>query len=417
METCKIKVKYLFEEIFKGKNPKYVDEINNNIIFGQRNNTKNGKMSFENCKYTNDLFWKSRDEKEFLRYGDILINSLGGGTCGRIGYFDIVGEKILSDGIPYILRTENNSKYLYYCLKINQDVFEKISIGATNQVSLLLFDLANFKLEIINDAKKQTKIVEFLNEEISEIDNVINKTKETIEDYKKYKQSIITKVVTKGLNENAYFKNSNIEWIGKIPANWSVCKFKHLGNARNGLTYSPEDVCEKNDGMLVLRSSNIKDGKLCFEDNVYVNKKIKDELKVNIGDIVLCSRNGSRALIGKNAIIDKDIDATFGAFMMIFRCKSNPRYMKYILDSDVFKYYLGTFLTSTINQLTYDNFANMKIVYTEDEKEQNEIIKYLDVKCNEIDRLIESKEKIIEELEQYKKSVIYEYVMGKKEVK
>lgn len=211
-------------------------------------------------------------------------------------------------------------------------------------------------------------------------------------------------------------KDSGIEWIGEIPKHWEVQKVKHLGNARNGLTYSPGDISDEKEGILVLRSSNIKNGKLIFNDNVYVNREIRQDLLVKKGDILICSRNGSKALIGKNAIIDTDIDASFGAFMMIFRCNTNPKYMKYILDSEVFKYYLGTFLTSTINQLTNDNFANMKIVYCSHEKEQEEIIKYLDIKCGEIDSLIAKKEALVADLEEYKKSLIYEYVTGKKEV-
>ena len=86
-----------------------------------------------------------------------------------------------------------------------------------------------------------------------------------------------------------------------------------------------------------------------------------------------------------------------------------------ILNSAVFSYYLGTFLTSTINQLTADNFNNMEVVYCSDELEQKEITTYLDRKCAEIDALIVQKAKVLSELEAYKKSLIYEYVTGKKE--
>ena len=187
----KIKVKYLFKDILKGTNPQYVEEENENIVFGQRNNTKEGKMSFIGCKYTNNQFWNSRKEEEFLKFGDIIINSLGGGTCGRVGFFDILNKKILTDGIPYILRPKKQNKYLYYVLKSNQTEFENMSIGATNQVSLLAEDLKNYKVEIIDDELSQKKIVEFLDERIFKIDNIIQKTKDTIDDYKKIKYSII----------------------------------------------------------------------------------------------------------------------------------------------------------------------------------------------------------------------------------
>ena len=210
-------------------------------------------------------------------------------------------------------------------------------------------------------------------------------------------------------------KDSGIEWIGDIPAEWKVVKMKHLGKCRNGLTYSPENLVSSEDGILVLRSSNIKDGRLIFTDNVYVNIEVREELLVKAGDILICSRNGSRALIGKNALIPEGLYASFGAFMMIFRCQS-PEYVQMILNSSVFSYYLGTFLTSTINQLTAENFNNMQIVYCQDEREQKEITAYLEQKCSEIDTLIAKKTALLEEMETYKKSVIYEYVTGKKEV-
>ena len=209
-------------------------------------------------------------------------------------------------------------------------------------------------------------------------------------------------------------KDSRIEWIGEIPKEWKIVKMKYLGKCRNGLTYSPDNVVSEN-GTLVLRSSNIKNGKLDFTDNVYVNLTTKDELLVQSGDILICSRNGSRALIGKNTLIPENLSATFGAFMMIFRCKSS-KYVQMILSSEIFTYYLGTFLTSTINQLTADNFNNMEVVYCTDEQEQQEIVTYLDEKCTEIDNIILKKTELLAELEKYKKSLIYEYVTGKKEV-
>ena len=87
------------------------------------------------------------------------------------------------------------------------------------------------------------------------------------------------------------------------------------------------------------------------------------------------------------------------------------------VSSSIFSYYLGTFLIATINQLTFENFNNMRIVYCTDSVEQQEIVDYLARKCSEIDTLISKKEQLIAELEAYKKSLIYESVTGKREVK
>ena len=205
------------------------------------------------------------------------------------------------------------------------------------------------------------------------------------------------------------YKDSGIEWIGEIPDSWCLQRLKTVGDYRNGLTYAPEDICEGNNGTLVLRSSNIKEGKISLDDNVYVSSNIPQRLKVKKGDILICSRNGSRDLIGKNALITEDINASFGAFMMIFRC-NNPKYFYYILNSHIFNYYLGSFFTSTINQLTGTNFGNMRIVYCPNIKEQEAIAGYLDRKCGAIDETIEKQKSVIEKLKEYKQSIITQAV-------
>lgn len=205
-------------------------------------------------------------------------------------------------------------------------------------------------------------------------------------------------------------KPSGIDWIGDIPESWDVLRIKDIGTYRNGLTYAPEDIAEADNGTLVLRSSNIQNGKISYDDNVYVKCSVSPELMVKKGDIIICSRNGSRELIGKNAIIENSgVACSFGAFMMVYRC-SCPRYMYYILNSEVFSYYLGTFLTSTINQLTGNNFGNMKIVFCKDRNEQRKIVDFLDKECAQIDSIAADLEKQIELLQQYKKSLITETV-------
>lgn len=203
-------------------------------------------------------------------------------------------------------------------------------------------------------------------------------------------------------------KDSGLEWIGKIPKQWILKKIKYLGTSRNGLTYKPTDIIDETEGTLVLRSSNIQNGKLVFDDNVFVSCKIPKELKVQKDDILICSRNGSRELIGKNTLVN-EIDATFGAFMLIYRCCA-PHFLYYVLNSNVFKYYLGTFFTSTINQLTGTNFDNMKIAFCSNEEERKIIVDYLDEKCTDIDNITADIQRQIEVLQEYKQSVITEAV-------
>lgn len=349
--------------------------------------------------------------------GDLLINPMdlySGANCSVSRVEGVISPAYIN------LRTKGNHSSVYYDYYFKTQYWAMAlfahgkGVSFDNRWTLNPNDLLNYAIPV-PCYDEQQKIASFLDQKCAEIDAVIEKTKATIEEYKKLKQSVITEAVTKGIRGNRPMKDSGIEWIGEIPVGWEIVKMKHLGKCRNGLTYSPENLVSEENGILVLRSSNIKDRNLVFTDNVYVNSDIREELMVKSGDILICSRNGSRALVGKNALIPEGLNASFGAFMMVFRCQS-PKYIQFILSSSLFSYYLGTFLTSTINQLTADNFNNMQIVYCADEIEQKEIADYLDQKCAEIDTLIAKKTTLLTELETYKKSLIYEYVTGKKEV-
>lgn len=201
------------------------------------------------------------------------------------------------------------------------------------------------------------------------------------------------------------YKDSGLEWLGQIPAHWDVKKLKFLGDAIIGLTYSPEEVVDAISGTLVLRSSNVQDGKLAFNDNVYVSKSIPSKLRTQKGDILICSRNGSRALIGKNAIIDESAEgASFGAFMSIFRSRYNE-FLSKVFNSSLFDYQAGTFLTSTINQLTTGNLNNFEVPFPP-ESERNQIAAFLDYETARIDQLIAKQQRLIELLKEKRQAVI-----------
>ena len=117
------------------------------------------------------------------------------------------------------------------------------------------------------------------------------------------------------------YKPSGVEWLGDVPQHWGVKRLKYLGQSLTGLTYAPNDIVSlPDDGTLVLRSSNVQNGNLSFDDNVYVTTRIPQTLRARPGDILICSRNGSRALIGKNALLQEVHGGlTWGAFMTVYR--------------------------------------------------------------------------------------------------
>ena len=206
------------------------------------------------------------------------------------------------------------------------------------------------------------------------------------------------------------YKESGVEWIGAIPKHWTMTRLKYLGESIIGLSYKPENVTDDKNGTLVLRASNIQNGKPSFLDNVYVNAEVDEKLRLRAGDILICSRSGSRELIGKNMTITKKLEGiTFGVFMTVFRTKFF-RFISHFLNSQVFKNQSGLFLTTTINQLTINTLNNFLICFPTDEGEQAQIANFLDRKTGQIDELIRIKERRIELLQEQRTALINQAV-------
>lgn len=206
------------------------------------------------------------------------------------------------------------------------------------------------------------------------------------------------------------YKDSGIEWIGEIPEDWNTVRLKYRGESIIGIIYSPSDVTTEDNGTLVLRSSNIQDGKLSFDDCVYVAKEVQEKHLTKEGDILLCARNGSAHLVGKSAFIPKEWEGvSFGAFMSIVRTDLG-KFLFYFFNSQIFKAQTGLFSTSTINQLTADTLNNMSITIPATEEDQTAIAIYLDRKTAEIDELIADKKRLLELYEEEKTAIINQTV-------
>ncbi|QQV65312.1 type I restriction enzyme, S subunit [Acinetobacter junii] len=201
------------------------------------------------------------------------------------------------------------------------------------------------------------------------------------------------------------YKDSGVQWLGEIPSHWKATRIKFLGDIVLGLTYSPEDVTTGESGTLVLRSSNVQNGVLTLGDNVYVEKVIPKKMVTTDQDILICSRNGSRALIGKCALIEGEgVGQAFGAFMTVLRSPYR-KYLYYVLSSDLFKFQIGSFLTSTINQLTTYALGNFEIAFPPLE-EQKVITDYLDKRLAQVDALIAKQETLLEKLAEQRVALI-----------
>ena len=187
------------------------------------------------------------------------------------------------------------------------------------------------------------------------------------------------------------------EFVGG--GDWVVERLKQMGSVINGLTYSPSDV--RDTGLLVLRSSNVQNGQIDFSDCVFVREDIKGANLTQPNDILICVRNGSKRLIGKNAMIPKSIPlSTHGAFMTIFRAKF-PSFVYQLFQTYLYKKQVRADLGATINSINSKNFIRYKFLIPP-HPEQQKIANCL----SSLDRLIEAQADKIAALEAHKRGLM-----------
>lgn len=252
---------------------------------------------------------------------------------------------------------------------------------------------------------EQERISKFLDKKVIEIDNVIKKTKETVNDYKKYKQSYINKVITKGLDEAKEKKDSNVEYIGKCPKEWKIMKLKFTTNVRNEKYESKYGNIE----YFALENIESESGKFINKDNIYDRE---GSIICNKNDVVFGKLRPYLAKVYKV----KNFCCCSSEFAVFYDFKGEVDYLKYLLLSYGFIKIVDASTYGTKMPRANINFIKNMLIPLPNTETQKRIAKHLNNKCEEIDKIIENKQKIIDELEEYKKSLIYEYVTGKKEV-
>lgn len=341
---------------------------------------------------------------DFCSKEDILL-LWDGSNAGEIIFNHPEGFAPSTTAILKQKRNMNKIFFQYY-LKFFEKHLKNNSVGMG--IPHVNGDILKNSLFLVPPLEEQEKIANYLDKKVSDIDLIIEKTKATIEDYKKYKQSIITEAVTKGINPNVEMKDSGIEWIGEIPREWEVKKLKNIVNIRN------EKYMDKFGKIKYYGLENIesKSGKYIVTENIY---DISQSLICKKGDLIF---GKLRPYLAKAYLITEDISYCSSEFA-IFYAKEQEKieFIKFL--------FLSIYFIEIVNSSTYGTkMPRANIEFIENIKvpvpplkEQNQIAEYLDKKTTEIDTLITKKEALIAELEEYKKSLIYECVTGKKEIK
>ena len=355
---------------------------------------------------------------QVLRENELVFKliDLANVATSRVGYSPYTG--IVSPA--YIVlrphKTDESRFGEYYFLSMWQrEVFNHLGDDGVRS-SLNASDLLNLPYIFAPDDEKK-KVVAFLDDKCARIDSIVAKTRATIAEYKKLKQAVITRAVTKGIRPNRPMKDSGIEWLGEVPADWDVLSFtKSICSIVDYRGKTPE---KQDEGTLLVTARNIKDGKIDYAcSREFVRTEDFDEImhrgKVEMGDVLFTTE----APLGSVANADR---TDFALAQRIIKFRGFPDvlnnyYLKYWIMSDTFQQNLVTFSTgSTAKGIKASKLGMLKQIIPP-LAEQGEIAAYLDEKTAAIDSLVAKKNRLVSELESLKKSLIFEYVTGKKEI-
>lgn len=360
----------------------------------------------------------AHDDRKLVLKGDFVINSRSDrrNACG-VSEFD--GSVSLIN-IVITPREEMDMRYYNWLYYTNEfaDEFYKWGHGIVDDLWTTNYqDMKNIEVPM-PEKKEQQRIADFLDSKCQKIDDTIEKINKQIEVLKKYKQSLVTEVVTKGLDKNAPMKDSGVEWIGKIPKRWEVKRLKYTINSivkGNGIT--KEEVIEDGDTPCVRYGELYTKYNHSFDKCVsYTNKDIIEIKQYFYKDSILFTCTGELIEeIGKSIVYKGNEECLAGGDILVVATSENAEFINYVSNSYAqIQKSIGKAKLKVVHISAFD-ISNLLIAIPIID-EQNKIVEYLDSKCSKIDNILDKKTKQIEILERYKKSLIYEYVTGKKRV-
>lgn len=345
-----------------------------------------------------------------LAYPDTIVaNSMNVliGSVGKCNYYGCVSP------VYYVYKPNDgeNLEFINYIFQTEQ--FQKELRRYANgilEIRLRVSSDGILKRKVaFPSTDEQQKIVVYLNQKLSQVDSLIANVQAQIEKLKTYKQSLITEVVTKGLDPNAPMKDSGVEWIGTIPTAWNTVRVKQLLKERKERSSDGKEeplsmsqkvglVPTKMLGSIPNMASTFVGAKLTHVDDLVFNK-----LKAHLGVFSVSKYDG---------LVSPDYAVYYSSGV------ANLKYLEYLFKTPQ--------CISEFRKRSTGIAAGLTRLYTEGlfaiecplppKKEQHRIVLYLNEKCAQIDKLTAIKQTKIEKLEQYKRSLIYEYVTGKKEV-
>lgn len=353
-------------------------------------NKETKKIEFPTTIFGKDAPSRAR---KLIKENDIIFATVRPTHCRVALITPEYNHQVCSTGYFVIrVRKEVISSYIFYFILTSYFMtnMEKLQKGA-NYPAVSENDVKNTLIPI-PPLPEQERIVSILDKAFSAIDQAKQNAETNLKNAKELFDSYLNKIFTNKGDD------------------WEDMPLKEIAEYFNGLTYSPKDVSD--DGILVLRSSNIQNDELDFNDNVYVNLTVKDKIKVKENDILMCSRNGSKRLVGKTAKIQGlNEEMTFGTFMMIIRSDYHE-ILSWFFKSINFKKQISQGENTMINQITRYMLDDIVIPMPKNKDTQIKISNYLknlQLNTKNLENIYQQK---LIQLEELKKSILQKAFNG-----
>ena len=404
------KVSYFYEvQLGKMLQPQKKSETDTEELYLCAANVGKNSLSLDTLK----TMWFSQTEKhQFdLKEGDLLV--VEGGDVASCAIIETPVRNLFFQNALHRVRPLHNESvaFLRYWLMTAKSygyidlICNKATIAHFSKEKFIALPIPVIPQDI------QSKIVSFLDLECKQIDDLLSKTRSSIEEYKKLKQAVITQAVTKGVRGEREMKNFNIGWIKELPSDWGIIPSKYLfKNSDTKKINGDEQLTASQQHGIITQKYYTE---LTGSKVVLANKGLDDWKHVEPFDFIISLRSFQGGL---------EMSETTGCitwhYIVLKPCRQiYSYYYKWLFKSEI---YIRA-LQRTCNfirdgqDLRYSNFVQVPL-FEPPLEEQKEIADYLNGKCAEIDKLIAKKEQLVKELESYKKSLIYEVVTGKREV-
>lgn len=384
-------------------------------------NISDNRIDYESCL----LYKEDKMLEEYSPYeGDILI-AMSGATTGKIGI--ATNRKAYINQRVGIIRSVYNFFLKYHFQLLAFEEYIRLLSAGSAQSNISMKQIQDFIIPLPPKSTQQ-RIASYLDKKCSKIEETIQNQQQVIEKLKAYKQSLITEAVTgkikiengKVCGEYESYKDSGVEYLGKIPLDWNIKRLRYIGKCQNGISKGGEFF---GSGYPFVSYGDVYNNLVLPETVSGLIESTPEEQEnysVKAGDIFFTRTSETIEEVGFTSVCLKTIEnATFAGFVIRVRPFTDeliPDYSKYYFSSDAHRrFFVKEMNLVTRASLSQDLLKRLPVLIPSKEK-QKEIADYLDKKCTAIDIAIEQKQKLIVKLTEYKKSLIYECVTGKKEI-